>query len=607
MAHTSTRGWQPRRALFLMAGLVLAGGVLIHATPAQPPRKDKDKPPIARIDDKIAPRQKAITLPRDATSDVVEMVGLINSKLEESWKENKLTPSAVCSDHEFLRRASIDIIGRIATPKEMEQFENDLKDPSKRPYARSLLIDRLLASLDYPRHWANVWTNWLLSRSGTFGRGKYHEDLATWMEDKFALNRPHHEIVRGLLTASGPSQNTKKGEENVEGNPAVLFILAHVGEAVPQNRRAEDGQFEMVPITSRITRMFLGVQTQCTQCHDHPFDPGLKQDHFWGINAFLRQVGRNGTPPQAGMRRMGGYPMLELVDTNLNKGAVVAFEKRNGVVREIKPTFLDGKRANPEMNRREELARMVVESPNFPRATVNRMWSVFFGKGFCNPVDDFNEQNPVSNPELLKELGEKFKHYGNDMKKLIRWICNSEAYNLSCAANATNDKQEHEVLFSRMLLKAMAPEVLFESLMVATQSSAGKDTRQEQRNNWLDSLVTNFGDDEGNEANFNGSVVQALMMMNGKDINAAIEDKGGAVASAMKKSTVPGIRVNELYRVALNRPVDTVKKDKNGQTELQRVLEKFELRPRFRDKEQQDRYEDLLWGLLNSNEFILNH
>src|SRR5207253_9524290 len=139
---------------------------------------------------------------------------------------------------------------------------------------------------------------------------------------------------------------------------------------------------------------------------------------------------------------------LELVeDTNVNKAAVVAFEKRNGVVREIKPTFLDGKRANPEMNRREELARMVLESPNFPRATVNRMWSVFYGKGFCNPIDDFNENNAVSNPELLAELGDKFKHYGFDMKKMIRWICNSEAYQLSAVANKTNDKQEHEVFF----------------------------------------------------------------------------------------------------------------------------------------------------------------
>src|SRR5262249_21765456 len=214
-------------------------------------------------------------------------------------------------------------------------------------------------------------------------------------------------------------------------------------------------------------------------------------------------------------------------------------------------------------------------SPNFPRATVNRMWSVFFGKGFCNPIDDFNEQNQISNPELLNELSEKFRHYNFDMKKLIRWICNSEAYNLSCVANATNDKAEHEVLFSRMLLRALSPEVLFQSLMTATRSDKGKEQQMELRNKWLDNLVTNFGDDEGNEANFNGSVVQALLMMNGDDINKAIADPKSTVHWAVGRSRLEGHRINDIYRAVLNRPV--------GQLELRRVVEKFPLRPGFRD------------------------
>src|SRR5262249_16032138 len=160
----------------------------------------------------------------------------------------------------------------------------------------------------------------------TFGRGTYHEELATWLEDQFASNRPHHEIVRDLLTAKG--KNTD--------NPAANFLLAHVGEMVPQERRREDGQHEMVPITSRITRLFLGVQTQCTQCHDHPFDGDLKQEQFWGVNAFLRQVDRKigedgrGMLPQPGMLRMAGYPVLTLIENdNSNPSAVVCYEKRN--------------------------------------------------------------------------------------------------------------------------------------------------------------------------------------------------------------------------------------------------------------------------------------
>lgn len=581
MAHAATYG-RPARALTLVAGLALIGGVLVAA---QPP---KDKP-AAKIDNEKQPPKagKIISLPADTSSDVADVVGIINTKLEAGWKENKLTPSAPSTDFEFARRVSLDITGRIATPEEIYTF---MKDPPQT--RRTLLIDRLLKSPDYPRHWANVWTNWLLSRSGTFGRGTYHEQLATWLEDQFAQNKPHSEIVKDLVTAKG--KNTE--------NAAVNFILAHVGEMVPQNKRSEDGQFEMVPITSRITRLFLGVQTQCTQCHDHPFDANLKQEHFWGINAFMRQVQRNGQPPMPNMRRQMGYPMLELVeDENVNKNAVVAFEKRNGVIRETKAQFIDGK-SRPEkgMNRRAELARMIVESPQFPKATVNRMWSIFFGKGFCNPIDDFNEQNQVSNPELLDEVAAKFKHYNFDMKKLIRWICNSEAYNLSAVANKTNDKQEHEIFFSRQLMKALSPEQLFESLMTGTMANAGKEAVKEQRDAWLNSLVSNFGDDEGNEVNFNGTVVQALMMMNGQDINKAIEQKDkGTVAWAMKRSRLPDQIINDLYMATLNRPASKI--------EIQKVKEKMALRPQFRDKSPEAPYQDLLWALLNSNEFMLNH
>jgi hypothetical protein len=584
MAHAVERGWRPGRALALVVGLLVTG-VLV----AQAPRKDtkpKPKPKDTKKETPAGPRVKAITLPSDVSNDVREMVGVINTKLEEAWKENNLTPSANANDYEFIRRASLDIIGRIAKPQEIAQF---LKDPKET--RRTKLIDRLLASPDYPRHWANVWSNWLLSRAGAFGRGAYHEQMATWLEDQFAQNKKYHELVQELITAKG--KNTDNG--------AVNFILAHVGEAEPPARRRENGQFQMVPVTSRITRLFLGIQTQCTQCHDHPFDANLKQDHFWGINVFLRQVVREGTPPNMRRRNMGYPPLTLKEDTSANPDGVIAFEKRNGVFRETKGKFFENKdvKLGRDSNRREELAKLILEHDNFSRAIVNRMWATFFGKGFCNPIDDFNEQNQVANPELLAELGKKFKHYGYDLKKLIRWICNSEAYNLSVVANKTNDKPEAEVQFSRMLLKALSPEQLFESLMVATQSEQAKDAKKQQMDRWLGSLVQNFGDDEGNEVSFNGTVVQALMMMNGQDINEAISRDKGTVSWALAKGRYLRPAINELYLAALNRPV--------GNQEYARLVPKLQLRPGFKDKSPRAPLEDLLWGLLNSNEFMLNH
>src|SRR5262249_51803057 len=149
-------------------------------------------------------------------------------------------------------------------------------------------------------------------------------------------------------------------------------------------------------------------------------------------------------------------------------------------------------------------------------------------RAFTKDPDDFGEHSPVSHPELLDKLAEKWsKDYKYDIRSLVRWICNSRPYGLSSVANETNDKQDDEKFFSRMMLKALSPEQLFESLMIATDAKVGqtKDNKRKLREDWLTKLVVNFGDDEGSEGNFNGTVVQALLMMNGQDINSAIMDK----------------------------------------------------------------------------------
>jgi hypothetical protein len=619
MLRASARGWQPQRLRSLMVGLFLLGGSLVAVnlsdiTSAAPPKDDakeaKGKESKAKVDSaKDAPKWPEplkLTLvgkgsdPQDLTQ-LTEMVSTINKMSEEKWKENKIVPSRFADDYEYIRRASLDIIGRIARPEEIREF---LKDPKES--RRSKLINRLLDSDEYPRHWANMWSNWLLSRAGIFGKGPYKEYLATWLEDQFSQNKPYSSIVKSLIAATGENSDTEKG------GAASNFILAHLGEMMPQARRGEEGQFEMVPVTSRITRLFLGTQVQCAQCHDHPFYSNIKQEHFWGVNAFLRQVVRDGQPPMPG--RMMTYNKLTLKDNDdTAKDALVFFEKRNGVILTAKAEFLPageekhGARLPADVSgvaRREKLADFVIEHPQFPKAIVNRMWGVFFGRGFVNPVDDFNDQNQPSNPELLEELSARFKHYNYDFKKLIRWICNSNPYNLSCVANKTNDKQEQEALFSRMIMKSMSPEQLFESLMVATKAEAAesKEGKKNLQAQWLGALISNFGDDEGNEVNFNGTVVQALMMMNGKDINEAISRKEkGAVALAIRNRSEQAA-IQELYLTALNRPATP--------REVSMILQQFRLRPQFAAADYKNpsrRYEDLFWALVNSNEFLLNH
>jgi len=594
----------------LIAGLLALASASTAQNPSKvpPPKTDQTKPDPAKPDPAKPepPKIKRVIVAK--TPDVVEMTKYINERLEKGWTENSITPSGEVNDLAYMRRASLDIIGRIPNLDEIASYLKDT--PEKR---RSLLVERLLSHEDYARHWANMWTNWLLGRAGTFGKGAYHEAMDVWMEDQFAQNKHYDEIVRKLLTAvnTKDDDNLKKGEVN--------FILAHVGEQIRDPKLVgEEGHFEMVPLTSRLTRLFLGIQIQCAQCHDHPFLSTLKQEQFWGVNAFLRQVNREGTLAMARNQTPG--PLRLVDDKTVNADALGFYEKRNGVKLNEQAVFLPtgpqkkrhklsvdktGKEVQG-LARREELADALIDHDQFPKAVVNRYWGTFFGRGFVNPIDDFNDNNKPSDPELLNELATNFKHYQYDLKSLIRWICNSEAYQLSCIANKTNDKPEQEALFSRMMFKSMTPEQLYESLMMATNKTATQ-TKQEKkdgRGTWLDNLISNFGDDEGNEVNFNGTVVQALMMMNGQNINDAITMKDkGTVAIVIAGSRSEDEAIIRLFLASLTR--------EPSKKEIAVIKERFALAKsehQLKDlKDPAARFQDLFWALLNCNEFMLNH
>ncbi len=586
MANASTGGLQTcRRALVL--GLVTLGCVSVS-----PPARGQEPAKSAE------PKKTASVTPNPGIGPgASEQVSYINQLIAAKWneakeKKDRIVPSLRCTDSEFIRRASLDIIGRIPNQKEIDQY---FHDPI--PTRRALLIDRLLKSDDYVRHWANVWTVWLMSRSGSVdpNRSKNHEMMRLWLEDKFARERNYKEIVTELLTATGKSDQ----------NGAVNYILSWLGEQNPQAKRHELGQFDMVPITARTTRLFLGIQTQCVQCHDHPFGTSTQKD-FWGVNAFFRQVR---VPNYAPMRRNMTTTYTLEDDRGANSSGRVFYEKRNGVLVATKAVFLDGTRLTDSsaLTRREELARLITTNEYFPKAFVNRMWAHFMGRGFTVPVDDFSvPDNEPSHPELLDKLAKDFAGSGGyEPRNLIRWICNSTPYNLSSVANDSNKSQEAEKYFARMQLKAMSPEQLFDSLLVATRSDVGlsRDAKRKLRADWLRSLVVNFGDDEGNEANFNGTVVQALMLMNGKQINDAITSPNGTVAQAIKKHSAVkwGPIINDLFVAALSRPIQ-------GREYAAIQQEMALLRSgRTRNRDVVALYQDIFWGLLNSNEFMLNH
>jgi serine/threonine protein kinase len=526
----------------------------------------------------------------DPPPAVAEVVQGINEQLRAGWATQKITPVRYVDDYEFIRRASLDIVGRIARPEEVAQY---LGDPADK--RRSLLIDRLLDGKEYAPHWAELWSGWLLARAGPLGRGVYREQMTAWLEGRFSRNTPYHEVAHALLTAEG--ENTRNG--------AVNFILAHVGERVPPDRRAEEGQFDMAPLTRRIAQLFLGMEIGCAQCHNHPRNLLIKREHFWALNAYFRQVEVKGNPGQS-----ASTGPLTLVD-NPTAASKVFFEKRDGKFFPAnkpeykRPDFLPpalnpGKPGAPRA--RDQLAQAFLEHDDFPRAIVNRMWAQFFGRGFINPIDNINEFGGVSPscPELLDELAGRFKRSGYDLKTLIRWICNSEAYQLSCVTNETNARPGQETLFSRMVPRLMSPEQLFDSVAAATRVGAAEaqEGRKAARDAWLDSHTAACGDCQGNEIDFSGSMGQALVLMNGQEINEAIAARVKEVV-ALPRSRSPQAVVADLYLAALNRPPTA------EETRRLRTILAWDAQQVVADPVSQ--YEDLLWALLNSNEFVLNH
>jgi hypothetical protein len=505
-----------------------------------------------------------------AKPDAPKRLAYIDEMLQDSWTKAKIKPSGVAPDPEFLRRAYLDLLGRIPNIEEASAF---LK--SRDPERRGKLVEYLLNHPDFAKNFANQWTVTLIGRQNQ-GRMVDRAALSSWLRRQFTDERPWNEIAHDLVTARGSNKE----------NGAVNYTLAHM-------------EMEAVPLTSVTARVFLGLQIQCTQCHDHPSND-WKQADFWGINAFFKGL-RSEDVQVANATGAEVYDHTELRDEPTD--AHSSFDKRNGLVGIAFPKYLDGRKISQgsDVDRRIELGKFISDPKNLDlaKAFVNRMWGHFMGKGFVNPVDDFGPHNPPSDPELLERIAEDFQASGYNVKALIRWITACRAYHLTSIATKANEKDE--TLFSHMTLKPMTPEQLFDSLITATSAhkATGGDTSQ-RRDAWMRQFIFTFANDEGDEGStFQGTIPQALMMMNGDLMEQAVGGKPGSfladLCTEALRTPAPELHmVNKLYLAALSRfPT---------RPELQETSAVLSANP-----DTLQVLEDVFWALLNSNEFILNH
>lgn len=515
-----------------------------------------------------------------STLSVIEFV---DAQIRQGYEDNEIEPSARATDEEWVRRVYLDVVGRIPTLSEVKKF---LADESLRK--RGVLVDELLESPDYVRHFTAIWTNNCVGRGIPQGNNKpfSRAGMTKFFREVFAKNRPWDEVVVDLVTSEG----------HWEENGAVNYTLAQT--QLPD---------EAVQLTAKTTKLFLGMQVQCTQCHNHPFN-NWQQAQFWEFNSFFRQVrniNHQRANPTTG-RREQQYREVVLQDFN----GPVHYEKRSGLMQAALPKYFDKTIEPDAFDRRKEFARLLLENENgqtplISKAFVNRTWSQFFGYGFTRPIDDMGPHNPASHPALLDRLASEFVDVDYDVKKLVRWITTSEAYHLTSQFGEKNSIDKPSAgempLFSHMYIKSMQAEQLFDSLIAATNAhqagSGGWDGQEEQRRRWMQQFVVAFDNDENDEATtFNGTIPQALMMMNSPLIETAVSAERGSFL--FETFTRPGTdkeKMNDLYLAALSRKPSPI--EVNNATKLIRG---------YRGNTAAA-YQDLFWALLNSNEFILNH
>lgn len=562
-----------------------------------------------------------------ASVDDAAVVRHIDELVRAGWTAAKVRPSAAATDGEWCRRVYLDLVGRVPTVEELDVYVR-LRAKGK----RAALVERLLGADyrdEYARHWTTVWTNLLIGRTGGNDRraATSRAGMAAYLADAFRDNKPYDQMVRELVTATGSAQ---PGADDFNG--AVNFLVGKLDEGG-------------VLATAKTAQLFLGQSVQCTQCHNHPFNDG-RQNQFWELNAFFRQAkvesaydddvqmmqdvrladvdfageGRSGsdTRSEIFLELRGG----RLVDRDAEEQAAAPlfYELRNGQVAVAYPAFVDGRSLAEvfasqgpaygnsgrvsQVHRREELAKLIAESPQLEQAAVNRMWGRLLGYGFANPVDDMGPHNPATHPELLAELAKAFRESGFDMKRLLQWIALSEAYGLSSkfgGANAEDDPSLGKpARFSRFYTRQMEAEQLYESLLAATRADAGLKAfdRDAMKVAWLEQMNTALGNDEGGEATtFNGSIPQALMMMNGDVVRRACETDAGGFLDAIANDERLSDRekFQYLYEAALGRLP--------GKDEA-RVCDELLA---SREGNVVETLQDVWWALLNSGEFILVH
>lgn len=509
-------------------------------------------------------------MPRDVSPDrgVDEIVQIINKHFDEFWSRNGITPAPIADDAEFLRRLSLDLIGRIPTPAEARAFIED-KDTNK----RTKKTEEFLTKSSFLNHFASVYRQLWVPQTVENPQFQFvGPQFENWLRNRFKANTSMDKMVREMLTQktlfAGRGQQAFQPAD--ADNP---FLFLQVNEFKPEN------------VASAASRLFMGVKIECAQCHNHPFAP-YKREQFWEQAAFFAEV----QPAIANISDMKAKREIKIQDPNPAKAVVVPARY-----------FDDGQepRWDNAKSPREIFADWLTspKNPYFAKNMVNRTWAHFLGLGIIDPIDEPSQDNQAIIPELLDDLAKAYIASGYDTRFLIRAITRSKVYHLT--SRQTDETQSEARQFARMNVKALSGEQLFDSLAVATGYIDPTPFNQRQFNfGERREFITKFASAE-KLTDKQTSILQALTLMNGRFINDQTHmDRSQFLAGVIDAPFLKtNGKVEAIYLATMSR--------KPTPEELEKHASYIDRGGVSNDNRKA--VTDVFWSLLNSSEFMLNH
>ncbi len=511
----------------------------------------------------VLPKGDAFRWPEDARPR-----NSLDEAVFNKLRSLRIEPSALCSDGDFLRRASLDLIGLPPTEEETRAFLADT-DPAK----RERLADRLLERPEYAEVWASRWADWVKLLGDTFsGNGTDNKNAVgyhQWIVEQFAKNTPLDQFMRAQILSRGST--VAQPETN-------FYTMIPAGRYDPKN------------MAQNVAQLAMGIRIQCAECHNHPFDRWTQDDYYGFVSFFT------------GVQRKKGSETREffIYYDRSQKPALHQLDQRP-----MPPKFLGGAMPDVEgKDPRSALAQWITSPENtlFANSMANRIWAHFFGRGVVEPVDDLRITNPPSNPQLFAELGRRLLAHRFDQKKLIREIVTSRTYQLSSTVNASNTQDDRQ--FSHAMVRRLPAVTALDAVAAVTEvdvvwkSQPGRYRAAQMYNPGVRNgsyFLTCFGQSErtsidaGSDSR-EASLSQTLHLINGDTVREKIR-----ASPVMRRiaEQAPDRALESLYLRALCRPPSP------GEIE---VFNRVSQAPPARAD-----YERVWWALFNSTEFLFQH